>query len=133
MKFASLIFLSLMLFAAGGCSDAHREKLVGPYILIAVDIDEQMSVAYYVGKGISITRVLPVVFAVGYDQRYIVAKRHPDNDRSIIQFYYVDIANDSHSGDQFKAVVGPLTEVEFVAKKAELLLPDFKFTFKHLE
>ncbi|MBL9198885.1 MAG: hypothetical protein JNL39_00205 [Opitutaceae bacterium] len=115
-----------------GCADAHREKLIGPYILIAVDVDEQMCVAYYEGKGISITRVLPVVFAVGFDANYIVAKRHPDNNRSITQFYYIDIAKDGKHSDQFKAVTGPLTEDEFKKAKAELGLPEFKTTFPHL-
>ena len=117
----------------GGCFDAHHEKLVGPYILIAVDTDQQMSVAYVVGGGLSVGRILPVVFAVGYDERYIVAKRHPDGDRAITQFYYLDIAKDSETGYQFKAVTGPLKEDEFSKEKARLGLPEFKTTLDYLE
>ena len=111
----------------------RNEKLVGPYILVAIDTESQMSVSYDVGGGASVGRILPVVYAVGWDDRYIVAKQHPEEDRSITNFYFLDIAKDANYGDQFKAVTGPLTEKQFLIAKAKLSLPEFRKTIKSLE
>ena len=119
------------LFIAG--CDAYHKHLVGPYILVAVDVEEQMSVSYDLGDGGSIGRIEPVVFSVGWDNRYIVAKRHPGGNRSVTDFYYLDMTKDSKYADPTNSVVGPLTEAEFMQKQRELGLPSFTQTIKTLE
>jgi len=111
----------------------RNEKLVGPYVLVAIDTEEQMSVSYDIGGGASVGRILPTVFSVGWDDRYIGAKQHPEADRAITNFYFLEIAKDSKYGHQFKAVAGPLTEKAFLAAKAKLNLPDFRQTIRSLE
>ena len=132
MKAIKVTSLLLCALAVGGC-DVRNEKLVGPYVLVAIDTESQMSVSYDVGGGASVGRILPVVFSVGWDDRYIVAKQHPGEDRSVTNFYFLEIAKDAKYGDQFKAVTGPLTERQFLAAKATLRLPDFRKTIKSLE
>jgi len=115
-----------------GC-DVHREHLVGPYLLVAIDTPEQMSVSYDLGDGSSIGRIDAVVFSVGWSDRYIVAKQHPAANRSVTRFYYLDISKDSKYAEPTNSVIGPLTEAEFVRKQQELALPTFTRTIKSLE
>ena len=115
-----------------GC-DAYHKHLVGPYILAAVDVEEQMSVYYDLGDGASIGRIEPVVFSVGWNKRYIVAKQHPGGNRSVTDFYYLDMTKDSKYADPTNSVVGPLTEAGFMQKQRELGLPSFTHTIKSLE
>jgi hypothetical protein len=111
-----------------------REKhLVGPYRLGAVDIDEQMSVYYDLGDGTGIGRINETVFAARWNDRYVVAKQHPKNDRTVTHYFYLEIARDSGYADPGESVTGPLSEAEFNAKKAELGLPDFTRVIKPLE
>jgi hypothetical protein len=115
-----------------GC-DTYHKHLVGPYILLAVDAEDQMSVSYDLGNGNSIGRIEPVVFSVGWDNRYIVARQHPGGNRSVTDFYYLDMTRDSKYADPTNSVVGPLTEAEFAQKQRQLGLPSFTQTIKSLE
>jgi len=127
--------------AAFGCGGfVHDEHLIGRYYLNAVDIPEQMSVSYALGNGNELGLIDETVFAVGWNDRYIVAKQHPANDRRVTNYYYLEMALDSTllkpSNDpnwQHKSVTGPLTEAVFLAKKAELRLPDFTRVIRSLE
>jgi hypothetical protein len=123
--------LSLLLF---GCSDAIHERLTGPYILIAVDVDEQLSVSRDEGNGISIGRIGPVVTDVGWNTNYIVAAVRPEKKPGTSpSFYFLDIAKDAaNTGDQYQAVTGPLSKDEFEKAKQKLGLPEFSRHFPQL-
>lgn len=116
-----------------GCGFVHDEKLAGPYRLNAVDIMTDMSVSYDLGNGSTVGRIPSTVFAAGFDSRYIVAKQHPNDDRTITNFYYLEIAKDSMYADPSASVTGPLTEKQFAAKQSELNLPAFSRVIKSLE
>jgi len=123
---------SATLFIAG-CGDVYDKHLVGPYSLAAIDVEQQMSVYYDLGDEGSIGRIEPVVFSVGWNKRYIVAKQHPGGNRSVTDFYYLDMTKDSKYAEPTNSVVGPLKEVEFAQKQRELGLPSFTLTIKSLE
>ena len=116
-----------------GCGFVHDEHIIGPYRLIAVDIDEQMSLSYDCGDGSAVGRVGETVFAVGWNDRYIVAKQHPTNDRTRTNFFYLDITKDAKFADPSQSVTGPLTEAEFNKRKSELALPQFTRVVRSLE
>ncbi len=131
-----LLFLALTLALALHVSHLgfdHDEKLIGPYRLTAVDMSEQMSVDYGLDGGSAIVRITETVFSVGWDERYIVAKQHPKNDRSITNYFYLVIADDSPYANPAASVRGPFTAEEFAQKKKKLGLPDFTRTIKSLE
>lgn len=129
MKKISLILALLLV----GCGFVYDKPLVGFYHLIAIDTDEQMSVSYDLGDGNYIGRINETVFSVGWNERYIVAKQHPNNNRSITNFYYLDIASDSKYADPSTSVVGPMSETEYSKKSKDLSLPNFSLTIKSLE
>jgi len=127
-----LIFLIATVLLSG-CGFVHDERLTGPYRLIAVDTLVQMGVSYGLPGGNVVGRIPETVFSVGWNSRYLVAKQHPKDDRSITHFYYLDMSRDSTYADPSISVTGPLSESEFLRKRGELALPEFTRTIKSLE
>lgn len=118
-----------------GCGLIEKHHLVGSYYLVAEDVPEQMKVIYNLQPGVhqSQPRIPETVYAVGWDCHYVVAMQHPKNDRSITNYYYLDISRDGEFVAQGDSVVGPLTAGEFRRKQAELGLPGFRRVIKSLE
>jgi len=114
-----VIFISLCcaLAACGGIGLAYDQKLVGNYGLAATDVMQQMSFVRFEASGSAIGIVSETVFAAGWNERFVILKRHPaEANRTInksITEYYIFSVNDA-------AVRGPLSEAEF--QKARLLL-----------
>lgn len=123
----------LLAVALAGCGYTYDEHLVGPYDLIAIDVPQQMSVYYNLGNGDGIGRINQTVFSVGWNNRYIVAKQHPDNDRKVTNFFYLDMTKDYPDADPSVSVTGSLTEAQFERKRAELALPGFQLTIQSLQ
>jgi hypothetical protein len=116
-----------------GCGFVHDEHITGPYRLIAVDADNQMSISYDLGDGSAAGRINETVFAFGFDERFIVAKQHPNADRSVTNFFYLDMTKDSKCADPTDSVTGPLTEKEFESEAKLLNLPKFSRILTVLE
>lgn len=133
MKPTQIISVFVACVFLAGCGFVHDEKIAGNYRLIAVDVLSEMSVSYGLENGDVVGRINSTVFAVGWDSRYIVAKQHPNNDRSITNYFYLDISKDSRYADPGASVTGPLNFEEFSKKKIELSLPSFKRTIKSIE
>ncbi len=133
MKLIRTIVLLAISALLCSCGFVHDERLTGNYRLIAVDVMEQMSVDHSLDNGSAIGRINETVFAVGWDQRYIVAKQHPNNNRAVTNYYYLEMAKDSPYADPSASVTGPLTAQEFASKQNELKLPPFTRTIKSLE
>ena len=120
------------LFIAG-CGFVHDEGIIGAYRLIAVDMDEQMGICYDLSDGSAAGRINETVFAYGFNNRYIVAKQHPNDDRSITYYYYLDMTKDSKYADPSDSVTGPLNEGDFALASRKLSLPTFSRILKHLQ
>lgn len=133
MNSARLAFSLALSMILCGCGFVHDERLTGKYRLIAVDVLEQMSVNYSLDASSAAGRINETIFAVGWDQRYIVAKQHPNNNRTVTNYYYLEMAKDSPPADAGASVTGPLTEAEFNLRKTELKLPEFTRAFKELQ
>ncbi len=130
---ATLLISLIATVVLSGCGFVHDEHLTGPYRLIAVDTLHQMGISYGLPSGSAVGRIPETVFSVGWNSRYLVAKQHPKDDRSITHFYYLDMSRDSTYADPSASVTGPLSESEFLRKRAELGLPDFSRTIKSLQ
>lgn len=133
-----VVLAALFNVAIGGGLDAIHQPMVGPYILIAVDTDEQLCVAYDHGDGCSIGRIGPVVTDAGWNREYIVAAvRPPGKPQTTPSYYYLEIKRDSkwpgHIGrNQYQAVTGPLSQAEYDLAKKKFNLPDFSRSFPDL-
>ena len=120
------IIAGLCLLLAGcGLFDSGVVWRGGPYILSWIDLPDEVTLSYDIGKGTSVGRIEARVFAVGWDGRYLVAKQHPAGDRKVTNFYIIDAQKDGPYVDEKKVVIGPLSEAEFKKKEVKLSLPEF--------
>jgi len=131
-KSIGLLFLCLFLYGCWGV--AYNEELNGQYYLSATDTREQMYLSYedekYGGLGV----ISETVYAVGQNDAYIIAKQHPNSDKTITNYFIVPITN-KISNIPEKNIFGPLTFEEFINKKKELKIEnlDFSIVFEDLE
>jgi hypothetical protein len=106
------------------CEFAEDYKITEKYHLIAVDIGEDMSLCFSSRHEIIIDQT---VFAVGFNENYIIVKQHPYNNRTITNYYIVPIYKEETLFPE-KGILGPLTLEQFNEKKKELKLLKVKFT-----
>lgn len=90
-----------------------------------IDVPDDVYVARDMGNGAWAPRIEARVFGVGWDGRYLVAEQHPKGNKKTTNYYIIDSQQDITVSGTDKGVMGPLTEVEFVKKSAELKLPEF--------
>lgn len=134
-QFASLanaIAIALVL-ALSGCGFVHDEKIVGAYHLAATDTPQQMGVCYSLENGDCVGRIPETVFSIGWNDQFIVAKQHPSNDRSVTNYFILEIARDSKLATPSTSVIGPISATEFKNKVTSLGLPSFSKTIGALE
>lgn len=117
------------------CGLVEKKHLVGNYYLVAANAPEQMEIIFNSNPGErqSQKRIGETVYAVGWNDDYLVAKQHPRNDRRIENYYYLEIRRDYEFAAPNASVIGPLTEAEFKRRKAQLGLPEFRMIIDSLE
>lgn len=81
-------------------------------------------VAYSLGSGVVFACIEPTVFAVGWNDRHLVATQHPENNRSVTSYFYLDMTRQPQHPCS-RQVVGPLSEAEYDDARARLALPEF--------
>jgi hypothetical protein len=132
-----------MLLFMTGCAGMYEERLVGNYYLTKMDYaNEDLSLSYDLGNGSYVDVVSSTLFAVGYDDEYIIAKRHPLNgygrnaiNKRVTYYYIVPLKYKVHDWPDENRI-GPLSEEEFLEKRKELKMSNtltFTKTFKKLE
>ena len=116
------IFTAVSLFSCDGLKNEH---LTERYYFVAVDARENMSLGYSVNDDNSsfIDVVGETVFAAGYDDKYIILKQHPSNNRAITTYYIVLIHKEFNYSPE-KDVIGALTLAQFNEKRKELNISD---------
>src|SRR5437899_2387111 len=105
--------------------DSGTPRRDGPYALVWIDKPDDVWPEYRRAGGSSDVRVDPRVFAVGRNEHYVVAKQHPDGDRSVTNFFIIDATRESSLSERSDVVRGPLTEAEFQRLSRELGLSPF--------
>ena len=131
--FRALVIGAALVVYLAGCGFVHDEKITGPYRLVAVDVSNQMRVCYTLENDVCMGRIPETVFSVGWNERFIVAKQHPSNNRAVTNYFILEIARDSKLADPSASVTGPLTAAAFQERVAQLALPEFTKTIRALE
>ena len=112
-----------------GLFDSGVEWRHGSYALLWIDDPNEVRLSYDMGEGSWEGQIDTRVFAVGANERHIVAKQHPKGDKRTTNYYIVDLQIDPRNGT---AVIGPLTAEGFAEKSRELQLPGFTKTLESL-
>jgi hypothetical protein len=111
------------LLALQSCGFAYDQGIAGPYRLVAIDTYDKMGVCYALGGGNCVSRVDSTVFAVGWNDAYVVAVRHPGNDKTRTEYFYIIRALDRAEADPSVAVRGPYDAARFEIEQSRLGLP----------
>jgi hypothetical protein len=130
-----------LLLCLPACGFVQNEAIDGPYRLVAVDTDKDMTLCRSVGTGgtcVGDGLPEPTVFQAGANGNYIVFARHPwksgrQPDRSVTEFYYISRKPNEWDVAVRVSVSGPFTEAEYREEKRRLQLPEFSKVFKNLK
>lgn len=115
-------FVLLSLFLSAGC-DSGTLWRDPPYVVHWIDNPDKVALNYDIGGGGSVGRVGPTVVAVGSNAAFVVAKESSGG------YYYIEKSRDGKYL-QSEAVVGPLTEEEFLDAQKRLRLPSLTQSFE---
>jgi hypothetical protein len=114
----------------------HEEQITDVYYLIALDGDDVMSIMCQDSDGNYGSYVIAsTVFAVGYNEDFIIVKHHPHwfaepIDKSITNYFIIPLKN-KVSEFPYDNKIGPLTLEQFNEKRKELNIPkELKFTIE---
>ena len=134
-RLAKLTIAAPLLACLSSCSlfDFGIEWRGGPYALVSTDTDSDTSLSRDLGGGSWIGRVDATVFAVGRNDRFVVAKQNPAGDRNRTDYFIVDALRDSDMADPSDVVLGPLSKEEYDRKAVELTLPEFSKVLRSLD
>jgi hypothetical protein len=126
MIFRKRLFTGSLLIAVAvaACGFVHDQTIDGPYRLVAIDVEEQMDVCYSI-QDACVGRIGETVFAVGHDASYIVAARHPSNNRKVTEYFYLVRSMDGPIADPSASARGPFDAGQFEAERVRLRLPSF--------
>lgn len=120
--FVFVLFLLAATFAPGciGGGVFSKEPLVGRFAMWAVDgLSDNSVVEESEDRRAARVLVPPTVFAAGFNDRFIIVKRHPKSDhqidRSTTEFYVVSVSDGQ--------VHGPADQEGFPALRARLGVP----------
>lgn len=114
----------------GGLGFVTEDHILGNYYLVAPDDDIQLSLSYHEpsdGDNYG-TFIIGTVFAVGYNEKYIIVKQHPNNNRNVTNYFILPLIK-GFNWRTNNGLLGPLTLDQFNEKRKELNIPDsLKFT-----
>lgn len=129
MKIAYAFLLSSFIGCQGFVKD---EKITGRYHLVSIDIPEDLTLCYKLESGDYKGVLEETIFAVGFNDNYIIAKQHPSNNRAITNYYIVPIYKENILSPE-KGVIGALTLEQFNEKRRELNIPESLVFTKEIE
>jgi hypothetical protein len=125
-----IIYL-LLLFLLSGCLGFDiEEKVVGNYYLVAADAPEQLSLSYHEPADGDIygTIIDGTVFAVGYNEKYIIVKQHPwtfpNQTNNGVTNYFILPLSKGFNWKTNNGLIGPLTLEQFNEKRKALNIPE---------
>ncbi|WP_422359756.1 hypothetical protein [Reichenbachiella sp.] len=137
-KYLIILFTVIILTR---CGAAYKEELVKNHYLIAVDVHQQMSIAYHTpdDRETYITLIGATIYSVGYNEEYIIAKQHPYNiynsNKSRQTNYFILPVKKTMEWETNNGLIGPMNKLQYLSKKEELGIDGLTFskTFEHLQ
>lgn len=134
----SLIALGTFFLLFGCTNEAYFKQINDQYYLEATDVKEDMALGFNDGtNGVGV--IAATVFAIGYNQDYIIIKQHPSTfgkqlNKQTTNYYIIPLKQRLTKSID-KNFYGPMSAFQFKIKKQQLNSADLNFTitFKELE
>lgn len=134
MKKLQLIYGLIFLFSFQSCYfgvGLVEEQLTDNISLMAINhLNEAQIIYSEKGNSVYYPLVLPVVFSVGYDDNFIIAKSHPQDSikrvNNLLTYYHIIEINKISKNNHKQSVA--LNFQEFESKRKQLNVPK-KLTF----
>lgn len=141
MKKGTLYLIVMLIGTAcvGGIGAVINKNIIGHYFLVAPDVEEQLSICYHQHSdednyGIIIGET---VFAVGYNNEYIIIKQHPNKSSDSLNKnkinYYILPVKDTMDWQTKNDLIGPLSLNQFEQLKKVYNLENVNFTIEYKE
>ena len=139
MKVKGIVLIFSLLIT--GCDYNFNKELVDGYDVGAIDSRYSMSI-YGMDGNYSVGVIPPTVYAVGYNDSFIIAKQHPQAkpglsaDKTITHYFIIPVKANNGNISVVKNVVGPLDEAQFKRMRQEYSIPeslDFQIVFDDLK
>ena len=119
-----LMYVAVIILCS--CQDfAVKKQIVGKHYIIATDVTEDANLSFETADGNGYgTLIEAMVFAVGQDKNFIIAKQHPrvfphPPDETITNYFILPI-RDTVNWQTANGLLGPLNEGEYHRKRIEL-------------
>ena len=132
--FAAIILLLTLAGCRGFVIDEH---VCNNYYLTAIDLREEVSLVYRdpANSGGYGDVIGSVVYAIGFNNKYIIAKQHPRVFINAPTNYFIVPIKERITRESCKDILGPLTAIQFNKKRKELGLVNvpFSIVYKDLE
>lgn len=109
--------------------DSGTEWESGDYEVYWIDVSSDLTLGRKLSNGNAIGRVGPQVFAVGTNDRWIVAARYPNGDKTNPEYFYFAKAMDNPHKNGDEVAMGPFTAKKFEALKRKHGLPEWSKHF----
>jgi len=114
-----------------------EQNITDKYWLFANNTMDEMSIWYFPKNGSNLI-VKETVFAVGYNDNFIIAKNHPKDlagkiNKSVTHYHIININKDFENNPRSST---PLTFKQFEYKREQLNIPeklDFTIVFEELK
>jgi hypothetical protein len=126
----TVLTLCAVLLVACRLFDSGIEWRNGRFALLWIDVPDEVRLSYDEGNG-GWSEIIPAqVFAVGSDDRFIVAQQHPGGDRAVTNYFVLDTRQ--YDSSHRAGLIGPLNTAQFERKASELKLPPFTTVLESL-
>jgi len=127
-----MLLILLIGVAFAGCEYAIEDPVVGNYYMVATDTGEQCGLSYKDSDSGYGGVIRACVYAVGFNDNYIIAKQHPyehgkELDKSITNYFILPLKRGMNYRTM-NGLIGPLTMAEFNQKSKELSIDNLEFS-----
>ena len=129
MRQISLIILIFISGFFSCCSYVRNEQVVGKYHILAVDVYDDLCLAYELESENYVCLVPSKIVAYYKNEQYLFLKQvpYPGKDILDVNYYVVPIIKDNPAIYPENRIVGPLKELEFSKEIAKMNLRNLKF------
>ncbi|TDO22375.1 DUF3997 domain-containing protein [Pedobacter duraquae] len=126
------LFIILLISSCGGIGAHRRVQIIGNYYLLAPDLDTEMAVSYKDTESSYSGIVSSMVFEIGHNKDYIIAKQHPNDlkkgiDSTVTNYYIIPIKQELKTFTDPKSL-GPFDLAQFESKRKDLGITPIPFT-----